>query len=351
MKNLCFALWLAVSATAVSAAERSFNFGDSGTDKLPAGFRSTFVGAGTPGTWKVIQDVAPSQFEALTPNAKSTARRAVLAQTASPANEGRLALLVFDGETYGDFTLTTQFKIVGGTNMQSAGVAFRLQDEKNFYAIATDALANTVKFVRFTDGKPNPPIGGDVPVAQGVWHTLKVQCKGNQIFCWLDGKDFPALNDNAFTSGKLALWTRADTTANFTSTKVEFTPREPLAQTVVNELMSAYPRLHGLKVFAPKNADGSGMTIVASKNPEEAGLTGNEFHAQAFTFEKIYYQKLKDEVLIVQPLRDRNGEPIGAVELTMESFFGQTEQNALARAMPIMKGLQQRVQLAKDLAP
>ena len=51
------------------------------------------------------------------------------------------------------------------------------------------------------------------------------------------------------------------------------------------------------------------------------------------------------------PLRDRNGDTIGAAELTMESFLGQTEQNALARAIPIVKAMQARIQSAKDLTP
>ncbi|MFM2294651.1 MAG: hypothetical protein RLZZ350_1064 [Verrucomicrobiota bacterium] len=351
MKTFLLAVSLAASLGTTSAAERSFNFGDAGTDKLPAGFRSTFVGTGTPGRWQIVQDNAPSQFAALTPNANATSRHAVLAQNAGATNEGRLALLVFDAESYSDFTLTTSFKITGGTAMQSAGVAFRWQDEKNFYAIGADALANTVKFVRFTDGKANPPIGGNVLVTQGAWHTLKVQCKANEIRCWLDNQDFPALNDNAFAAGKIALWTRADTTANFSGTRLEYTPREPLAQRVVTELMDVYPRLRGMKIFAAKDTAGSEMKIIASKNPEEIGQLGNEFHQQAFKLEKFYYAKGKENITVVQPLRDRNGDPIGAVELEMESFFGQTEQNALGRALPIMKSLHERIQLAKDLVP
>ena len=50
------------------------------------------------------------------------------------------------------------------------------------------------------------------------------------------------------------------------------------------------------------------------------------------------------------PLRDRNGETVAAARLTMESFIGQTEQNALARARPLVKQLQQRVQAEEELS-
>jgi hypothetical protein len=350
MKILLLAVALTASLGTASAAERTFNFGDSGTEKLPAGFRSTSVGLAAPGAWRIVQDNAPSQFAALTPNANATSRHGVLAQTASRPEDG-LALLVFDAESYGDFTLTTSFKILGGTNAQAAGVAFRVQDEKNFYVLGADALAGSLSFAKFTDGKAGKPIGGSLPIAQGVWHELKVKCKANEFSIWLDGKDFPALNDNAFAAGKFALWTRADTTANFSGTRLEYTPREPLAQTAITELMGVYPRLRGMKIFAPKDAEGSAMKLVASKNPEEVGQLGNEFHQQAFKLEKFFYEKGKENITVVQPLRDRNGDPIGAVELEMESFFGQTEQNALGRALPIMKSLHDRIQLAKDLVP
>jgi hypothetical protein len=49
------------------------------------------------------------------------------------------------------------------------------------------------------------------------------------------------------------------------------------------------------------------------------------------------------------PLRDRNGDPIAATRLVMESFAGQTQQNALARARPIVKEMQARVQSLDEL--
>ena len=50
------------------------------------------------------------------------------------------------------------------------------------------------------------------------------------------------------------------------------------------------------------------------------------------------------------PLRDRNGESIAAVRVAMESFTGQTEQNALARARPLVKQIQARVQTAAEFS-
>jgi hypothetical protein len=53
-------------------------------------------------------------------------------------------------------------------------------------------------------------------------------------------------------------------------------------------------------------------------------------------------------VLVTMPLHDRNGETVGAVRVAMTTFFGQTEKNALARALPIVKSMESRVVSSKE---
>jgi hypothetical protein len=48
-------------------------------------------------------------------------------------------------------------------------------------------------------------------------------------------------------------------------------------------------------------------------------------------------------------LHDRNGEIAAAVRVILQSFPGQTEKNAVARAQPIVKEMENRVRTAKDL--
>jgi len=52
---------------------------------------------------------------------------------------------------------------------------------------------------------------------------------------------------------------------------------------------------------------------------------------------------------VALPLHDRNGEPIAAVKVVMKSFLGQTEKNAVARALPIVKQMEWRAASVKDL--
>jgi hypothetical protein len=52
---------------------------------------------------------------------------------------------------------------------------------------------------------------------------------------------------------------------------------------------------------------------------------------------------------LLVPLRDRNGDNAGVLEVTMDTFFGQTEANALTRAMNVARYLEPRIQSKTDL--
>jgi hypothetical protein len=62
-----------------------------------------------------------------------------------------------------------------------------------------------------------------------------------------------------------------------------------------------------------------------------------------------YHGRDGRNVVITLPLHDRNGETIAAVKVIMKSFPGQTDRNALARALPIVKRMESRIQTSKDL--
>lgn len=350
MRTYFLGLMTLALALPLTAAERKFDLKDAAVGQSPAGFRSLVAGEGKPGDWQVRLDNAPSQFQALTPNAANYTKRPVIAQLAQDPTDEHFPLLVFDEERYDDFTLTTRFKIVSGAVEQMAGVAFRVQDEKNFYVIRANALNNNLRFYKFVTGMRSAPIGVDVFISKNEWHELKVQCQGNQIICWLDGKGLiPPLNDNSFTGGKIGFWTKSDSVSYFADSQVRYTPKEPLAQKVVRDTLTTYSRLRGLKIVAPQKEGAAAMVVLGSKNEADLGQPGAEVHQNVFARESIYYFKGQDEVSVVMPLRDRNGEMLGAVELNMETFFGQTEQNAIGRAMPIVKAIQTRIQTAKDL--
>src|SRR6266850_1621459 len=142
-----FFLLLALLALPSKAAERTVDCADVPENQTPPGFRSTVTGKGKPGDWKIVLDEVPPLLAPLTPQAPVVTRRPVLAQLAQDKTDDHFPLLIFEGEAFGDFTLTTRFKLVDGVAEQMAGLAFHIQDEKNYCYVRASALATRFTFL------------------------------------------------------------------------------------------------------------------------------------------------------------------------------------------------------------
>ena len=103
-----------------------------------------------------------------------------------------------------------------------------------------------------------------------------------------------------------------------------------------------------MKIFAARPGEKQPV-VVAGKNEKDLGQLAGPTEEDVIKRGKKYYGKGKDTVTVVLPLRDNNGEPMAAVLLEMKSFPGQTEDNALVRAQPIMKQMQSQVNSLEDL--
>lgn len=344
----CALLLLTLSAR---AAEHRFDFSSMRQGGSIVGFRSAVMGKGQPGDWKILLDDVPPLLQPLTANPAATTKQAVLAQLAQDPTDEHFPMLIYEDEVYGDFTLTTRFKLMKGVMEQMAGIAFRAQNESNYYLVRASALGSTFKFYKVLNGNRGPLVGPDMPISAETWHDLAIECKGLQIRCSLDGKEYISLTDkaNALTSGKIAFWTKSDAVSYFVDTKIVYTQFEPPAQALVREMMKRYPRLLGLKIYVPGKESGT-TRLVASKDPEELGKPGTKTEQEVIARAETYYGKEKDYVSVIMPLRDRNGEAIAAVRVMMKSFKGQTEENAIIRAAPIVKDLQSRIQTLEDLS-
>jgi hypothetical protein len=337
-------------ALRAAAAERQFDFTDVPEGKVPPGFRSAVSGQGKPGDWKILLDDVPPLMPPVTHLvAPPATKKSVLAQTAQDSTDSHYPLLVFEDETYGDFTLTTRFKIVSGNAEQMAGVAFRIQDEKNYYYVRASALGNTFYFFKFVNGELIGPIGSKVPISKGVWHDLGVECKGSLITCLLDGK--PIISEmlqQDFARGKIGFWTKSDSVSYFSDTKINYTPIEVPAEVMVRNTLKGYPVLQGLRI-AILSEDRKTTRVIGSNQKTDVGHPGVQAEFEVINKGIVYYGKERNSVIVTLPLRDRNGDVIGAVRATMKTFTGQTEENAVLRALPIAKAIQNKVRDQRDL--
>ena len=346
-------LWLALMAFAgpLTAAEHRFDFSEMPLNQPPLQCFNTVAGTGKPGTWKVIMDEVPLPLPPLSPGASSTAKQAVVAQLAWDATDEHFPMLILGDETYGDFTFKTRFKMVDGLTEQMAGIAFRVQDEKNFYVIRASSLGSTFYFYKVEKGDRYKSYGNNMKIEKGVWHDLTLECKGSVFHVSLDGKAaMPAISDPTFSSGKIAFWTKSDSISYFTDTRVTYTPREPFAQVLVRDMLKLYPRLVGLKVFmVPPKAAAAETRLIASDDEKEIGRPGEKTVADVLNRGMTYYGTERETVTVTLPLRDRNGDCVAAVRVVLKRLPGQTEENAVIRAVPIVKKMQERVSAVDSL--
>jgi hypothetical protein len=352
LRTLVSGFWLlSMVAMPAAAAQRKFDFGGFPENETPSGFRSAVTGKGKPGDWKVILEDVPPMLAPLTPQASvQRTKHAVLAQLSQDPTDEHFPLLIYDEEKIGDFTLTTRFKTVSGVMEQMAGIAFRIQNETNYYVVRASSLGNTFKFYKVRDGEREPLVGPDVQIPLGEWQELVVECKGPQIRCLLNGKELISVRDknSPFMSGNIGFWTKSDSVSYFTDTTIVFVPFEGSAQKIVRDFVHRYPRLVGLKIYVP-GKDASKTHIIASADENELGQPGAKTEQAVIGRGETYFGKEKDVVSVIMPLRDRNGDAMAAVRIVMRSFPGQTEENAIGRATPILREIQARVSELDDL--
>jgi hypothetical protein len=349
MLRRAIALAAVLSGGAMFGAEIVLDFRQDKLNETPRGFRPMLAGSGQPGEWRIVQDELPSLLAPLSPNARDGGKRPVVAQLSRDRTDERFPMLVYEGETFGDFKVTTRFKLVDGAVEQMAGVAFRIQDERNYYYIRASGLGGTFYFYKIVNGQRSTPIGNRLEIRKGVWHSLAIECKGTHIQAWLNDKEvFPALEDKSFTSGSIGFWTKSDSVSYFGDTTIIYRPKETLAQILVKDAFQKYPRLEGLKIYAP-SPEGGELRVVASLDASEVGQPAPQEVSKVLAERGYYYGKRNGEVMLTLPLHDSNGEKVAAVRVVMKSFLGQTENNALARAMPVVKGMETRILTLTDL--
>lgn len=345
MKLAAMFLFLLI-LNAARAAEMSFDFSKS--PELPAGFHSTVSGAGKPGLWKIIEDEVPSAIPSVTANA-TMPKKPVLAQLSRDITDEHFPMLIYTNETFGDFSFKTRIKCVAGAVEQMAGIVFRYQDEQNYYYVRASAKGNTFRFFKLVGGQRSAPIGPEMEIPAGVWHDLAIECKGNQINCFLNGSQpIPTLTDNSFASGRIGFWTKSDSVSHFTEAQVAYTPREPFVRVLLREMKERFPRVQALRVYG-KTPENPALRVMAATDETELGRAAGEAEQGIFDMDTPFFGRLKNGVVVTLPVHDRNGEVIAALRVEMKSFPGQTENNALSRALPIAREMEKRIVEARDI--
>jgi hypothetical protein len=332
------------------AAERKLDFSNYTEGQLPTNFLSVAVGPGGPAKWQIVLDDVATDLVPLTPQAPSVMKRPVLGQLSGNPTDERFCICILQDEIFDDFKLTTQFKTVRGVMEQMAGIAFRIQNESNYYVVRGSSLGNTFRFYRVRDGVRSAPEGPEIPVTNGVWHELAIECKANTIRASLDGKEYLATKDEIkpYLSGKIGYWTKSDSVSYFCDTRIVYDPHESPFQKVLQKVLKSHARLLDLQIYTLGMEPGT-TRLAASKSGEGIGRAGGKTELEVITQGTTFYGKEQDSFSVVLPVRDRNGDPVAAMRVVMKPFVGQTQANAIGSAAPIAAEIQDRIRGMDEL--
>ncbi len=355
MLKLCLLTVLVLVAVRVPGEEISFDLSLDKPGEVPPGFQSLVTGRGGPAEWKIVQEPVPPVLAPLSPEASAiVAIKPVLAVQSPNLSAGHFPLLLYTNELFFDFTFSTRFKIVGGTVDPEAGIVFRAQDQDNYYVLRASQEGNLLWY-RVVGGRQYDMlgIGVKIPIPTDVWEELSVECAGTSTRCYLNGKlvippskpgsptNDLAINDTTFSNGKIGFWTRADSKCYFVDARVQYAPKVPFVQVVVEEVMRKFPAIQSLKIYASKNA--GTPVIIGDPDHSELGAPGTKYDADVIERGSVYYLKMQKTVEVTLPLRDRNGDIAAALKVRMKSFPGETQATAVARATVVKQVIEKRI--------
>ncbi|HEY3857255.1 MAG TPA: hypothetical protein VGO67_22965 [Verrucomicrobiae bacterium] len=355
MLKFCLLMLFTLVAARVSGEEITFDLNDVTPGKTPAGLRSLVTGQGSAADWKVANEQVPPTLAPLSPEANANvALRPVLRVQSLNLAPNHFPILLYTNELFTDFTFTTRFKIMGGIVAPEAGVVFRAQDQSNYYVLRA-SLDGNLLWYRVVNGIPYESlgIGVKIPIPRETWEELRVECSGSATRCFLNGNlvippykpgtltNGLAINDTTFANGNVGLWTRSDTLCYFVDTRIQYTPKVPFVQVIVEEMMRRFPSLQLLQIYA--NKDAALPVVVGDPDHKQLGIAGTKVEADVIEKGAIYYLKTRKYVEVTLPLRDRNGDVAAALKVRMKAFPGETEATAVGKATVVKQVIEKRI--------
>jgi Domain of Unknown Function (DUF1080) len=130
------------------------------------------------------------------------------------ATNNAFNVIVAPGGPYTDVDVSVRFKPISGSEDASGGIVFRFSDGR-YYLIRANALENNFNFYYHDRGRHQITGARVKAPALGQWHKLRITAEGDHIKGWLNDQLLIDHHDSRFTSGRVGLWTKADSITAF----------------------------------------------------------------------------------------------------------------------------------------
>jgi hypothetical protein len=120
-------------------------------------------------------------------------------------------------ENFRDGEITVRFEGLSGRIDQGAGILFNLKPNGDYLTIRANCLENNLVLWKFENGKRSSVKWvRNTPTATRQWHDLKVRISGTKVEGYLDGKLYLEHTLAQPVSGRIGLWSKADSHMYFT---------------------------------------------------------------------------------------------------------------------------------------
>jgi len=114
----------------------------------------------------------------------------------------------------GDVDVAVKFRPIAGREDASGGIVIRFH-EGHYYVARANALEDNLRLYYFDRGRRQIASATVKPPALGQWHSLRLVAVGDHLQGWLDGALLLDHRDGRFRSGRVGLWTKADSVTAF----------------------------------------------------------------------------------------------------------------------------------------
>ncbi len=197
-------------------ASQTINFDSAQPGSVPAGW-TVAESTGVAPRWEVVKD----------PSAPSPPY--VFAQTSHTSARSRCPLAILNKTAVKDGEVSVKVKTVSGTEDRTGGLVWRFRDPDNYYLVRANSMENTIILYKVEDGKRSPLASRGAPTSYGVkhpvplneWNVLKVQFRGPLFSVYFNHRRLFEVQDSTFRdSGKVGLWTKADSVTYFDDFRV-----------------------------------------------------------------------------------------------------------------------------------
>jgi len=130
------------------------------------------------------------------------------------ATRNAFNVIVAPSGPFTDVDVSMKFKPISGREDASGGIVFRFT-EGTYYVVRANALENNFRLYHYDRGRRQIASASVKRPALGQWHSVRVVAVGDRIQAWLNGALLLDHRDARLPTGRVGLWTKADSITAF----------------------------------------------------------------------------------------------------------------------------------------